>query len=80
MWAVSISLLLLAIMRVAEALESNGRYIWTTYDITGLKRMPKCAQVVPTETGKRLNGVQVLTGVQLWEAHFKWVLLKFDVF
>jgi len=70
-WAILISLLLLAIMRIAEALESNGRYIWTRYDITGLNLMPRRAQAASTVTEKRPNGVQVLTGMRLWEAHFK---------
>jgi len=70
-WAILISLLLLAIMRIAEALESNGRYIWTRYDITGLNLMPRRAQAVSTVSKKLPNGLPVLTGVRLWEAHFK---------
>ena len=77
-WAILISLSLLAIMRIAEALKSNGCYIWTRYDITGLNLMPRRAQAASTVTEKRLNGVQVLTGVRLWEAHFKWVPMYFE--
>jgi len=66
-WLISISLVAMAMMRVAEALESNGRYFWTRYDITGSKLAPRRTQYDQSTTP---NGFKVITGVQLWTEHF----------
>lgn len=68
-WLISISLVGIAIMRIAEAFESSGRYFWTTYDITGSKLTPRRAQY---NQGTRPNGFKVITGVQLWAQHFTY--------
>ena len=70
-WTISVLLVLFTIMRTAEALESDGKYLWTRYDITGLKLAPRRRSTFPEE---RPNGLQVLAGVKLWDEHFKFVL------
>jgi hypothetical protein len=62
-WAISLLLFLSTIMRISQTLASNGRSLWTRYDIAGLELKPKY------ET--RPNGFQVLVGVRLWKPHFK---------
>jgi hypothetical protein len=69
-WAISILLLLITIMRIAEALESDRNYLWTPYDIRGSKLAPGRR---PTVGEEQWNGLQVLAGVRLWQEHFKLV-------
>jgi len=64
-WFISISLALVVMMRIAEALKSNGRYFRARYDITG-------CEFTPTQ-GTRPNGFKVMTGVHLWSEHFTYV-------
>jgi len=71
-WFISTSLVGTAIMRLAEALESNGRYLLARYDITGCKLTPRRAQYTQ---GTKPNGFKVMLGVQLWTKHFTCMLL-----
>ena len=69
-WVAAISLGLLTCVRVAETIKSDGRYIFHRYDVVGLrpKSTEGCAIV------RRPNGLKVLVGVRLWEAHFEFVI------
>ena len=61
------SLILLAVMRIAEAIKTRGRYFWVT----------RCTQ--PGKATERLpNLFQLVTGRHIWKAHFKSVFLDPD--
>jgi hypothetical protein len=67
-WIISVSLMLLVIMRIAEAIKTKGRYFW----IAGCTQPGKTTEKLP-------NVFQVLTGRHIWKAYFESVFLNPDV-
>lgn len=64
-WIILVSLMLLAIMRIAETIKTKGRYFWATECI----QPGKVTEKIP-------NLFQVLTGRHIWKAHFESVFLN----
>jgi hypothetical protein len=73
-WIVSISLMLLAVLRLAKLFTTGWRYLWTRYDIreTGEPIVNRASG-----TGRpAVDGpVYVLFGRKIWEAQLMYVFL-----
>ena len=73
-WVAAISLSLLTCVRVAETIKSDGRHIFHRYDVVGLRPKSTEADAEGCTIVRRPNGLKVLVGVRLWEAHFEFVI------
>jgi len=86
-WTSILTLMLLALLRIGEAIRRGPRYLWTRYDITGAK----WAYRRDSESGnphagaegesihKPLKAYHVLFGTTLWKDHFLWALFSFHL-
>ena len=73
-WVAAISLGLLTCVRVTETIKSDGRLIFARNDVSGLRPMSTGDDAEDCMVERRLNGLKVLVGVRLWEAHFEFVI------
>jgi hypothetical protein len=68
----SVTLVLIALLRIGEAIQRGQRYLWTRYDITGAKwqRTDVDRSGNAGTEGKPLKAYHVLFGTSLWKDHF----------
>jgi len=77
-WTSILTLMLLALLRIGEAIQRGPRYLWTRYDITGAKwayrRDSESGNPLAGAEGASINGplkaYHVLFGTTLWKDHF----------
>ena len=72
-WIAAISLGLLTCVRVVETIK-DGRHIFHQYDVVGLRPESTEADAAGSTIVRRPNGLKVLLGVRLWDAHFEFVI------
>ena len=72
-WVAATSLGLLTCVRVAETIKDD-RHIFHRYDVVGLRPKSTEADAEGSTIVRRPNGLNVLVGVRLWDAHFEFVI------